>query len=274
MNWKIVYDKIIQKAQRENRVKSKEVYYEKHHIMPKCLGGSNDPSNLVLLTTREHFFCHKILVKIYAFPALVYALHMMSNIKRYNCPKGDQKRISKDFSRLASENCPWRRLTKEQIQRRAATRSKYLQEHPEVRKAFGEKIRQINKKRYEKMTIEERIEWGNRVSRGFRERRPEKKVKETAAQEPKAPKRNSNNHWLKGKKLPEEIKLKGQITQSLGRVLCVETGEIYISSRDAENKNKDKGWHHGGILNCCRGKTSYHRGYTFRWADGGPKEEK
>jgi hypothetical protein len=39
-------------------------YFEKHHVIPKCLGGSNDPSNIVHLTAREHFICHLLLVKI------------------------------------------------------------------------------------------------------------------------------------------------------------------------------------------------------------------
>ena len=34
------------------------------HVVPKCLGGSNDTSNLVSLTYREHFICHKLLCKM------------------------------------------------------------------------------------------------------------------------------------------------------------------------------------------------------------------
>lgn len=30
------------------------IYYEKHHILPRCLGGKNYNSNLVLLTPKEH----------------------------------------------------------------------------------------------------------------------------------------------------------------------------------------------------------------------------
>jgi hypothetical protein len=39
-------------------------YFEKHHIIPKCLGGTNDALNIVCLTAREHFICHILLVKI------------------------------------------------------------------------------------------------------------------------------------------------------------------------------------------------------------------
>jgi hypothetical protein len=39
-------------------------YSEKHHIVPKSLGGSNRKDNLVKLTAREHFICHRLLVKM------------------------------------------------------------------------------------------------------------------------------------------------------------------------------------------------------------------
>lgn len=38
-------------------------YTEKHHILPLSLGGNNSPSNLVMLTGREHFLCHRLLIK-------------------------------------------------------------------------------------------------------------------------------------------------------------------------------------------------------------------
>ena len=41
-------------------------YCERHHILPKCLGGSNDPANLVRLTAREHFICHLLLTRMVA----------------------------------------------------------------------------------------------------------------------------------------------------------------------------------------------------------------
>lgn len=40
------------------------VYQEKHHIIPKSLGGSNKKENIVSLTAREHFICHRLLVKM------------------------------------------------------------------------------------------------------------------------------------------------------------------------------------------------------------------
>lgn len=48
----------------KNRVLLKDVYQEKHHIIPKSIGGNNTSENLVKLTAREHFICHMLLRKM------------------------------------------------------------------------------------------------------------------------------------------------------------------------------------------------------------------
>jgi len=65
MNYQRIYDQIIDRARKESRKKGQGSYYEAHHVIPKCLGGSNVKDNIVLLTAREHFVCHKLLVEIY-----------------------------------------------------------------------------------------------------------------------------------------------------------------------------------------------------------------
>jgi hypothetical protein len=83
MNYQKIYNDIILKAKSENRKKLKKtddkyIYYENHHILPKCLGGIYDEKNLVLLTAREHFVCHKLLTYIYPNNRkIVCAFHYM-----------------------------------------------------------------------------------------------------------------------------------------------------------------------------------------------------
>lgn len=78
------YFQIVNRAQ--SRVLLLGTYVEKHHIIPKSLGGSNLPANLVKLTAREHFICHWLLTKMYVGEAkskMIYALSMMkSTIKK------------------------------------------------------------------------------------------------------------------------------------------------------------------------------------------------
>ena len=55
-----------------------DFYYENHHITPKCLGGLDKKSNLVMLTPREHYIAHKLLTKIFSQNKKVqYAFSMM-----------------------------------------------------------------------------------------------------------------------------------------------------------------------------------------------------
>jgi hypothetical protein len=81
MNYQRIYDQIIDRA----RDRELDCYREKHHITPKCLGGSDSKSNLVELTAREHFICHWLLSRLYPEePKLSYAFWMMSTSKRPN----------------------------------------------------------------------------------------------------------------------------------------------------------------------------------------------
>jgi hypothetical protein len=74
MHYEKVYRSLIDKAN-SRTVKG---YYETHHIIPRCLGGSDDPSNLVRLTPEEHYVAHQLLTKMYPnHKGLVYAAIMM-----------------------------------------------------------------------------------------------------------------------------------------------------------------------------------------------------
>ena len=76
------YHNIIEQAR--NRIT--DGYIERHHIIPRSLGGSNDASNLVNLTAREHFICHWLLTKMHAEEArgkMISALYLMQGKNQY-----------------------------------------------------------------------------------------------------------------------------------------------------------------------------------------------
>jgi hypothetical protein len=76
MNHQHIYDALVARAQ--NRTISG--YCERHHVIPRALGGSNAKSNIVALTYREHFLAHWLLTKItQGAPRrkMLHALNMM-----------------------------------------------------------------------------------------------------------------------------------------------------------------------------------------------------
>lgn len=55
-------------------------YTEKHHIIPRSLGGSDSKENIVRLTPRQHFLAHRLLAKMYKDSwEMSYAVYMMSS---------------------------------------------------------------------------------------------------------------------------------------------------------------------------------------------------
>lgn len=56
------YYKLIEKAKLRTTI---DGYFEKHHIVPRCLGGVDTSDNLVKLTLREHYVAHLLLTKFH-----------------------------------------------------------------------------------------------------------------------------------------------------------------------------------------------------------------
>ena len=80
MNYQKLHDKFI--SSRKDRELCEGVQYENHHIVPRCLGGGNESSNLVYLTLREHIFVHRILSKLHPrHPGLNYSVVLLSRGK-------------------------------------------------------------------------------------------------------------------------------------------------------------------------------------------------
>lgn len=82
-----------------------DVYIEKHHIIPRSLGGSDDENNIVELTFREHFIAHIILYNIYKSYNMLTAINIMSgnynhNSKLYEYYKNEYRKQSKGFMTL------------------------------------------------------------------------------------------------------------------------------------------------------------------------------
>jgi hypothetical protein len=76
MNYRKHYNRLILKSQVRTLDTCK--YTEKHHIIPKCIGGSDECTNITVLLPEEHIVAHMLLSKIYPKnKKLIYAVFCM-----------------------------------------------------------------------------------------------------------------------------------------------------------------------------------------------------
>lgn len=68
MNYRKIYNDIIERRKYD----IPNGYIERHHIIPRSLGGNDDSDNIVRLTAREHFICHYLLIKMQTPDTLEY----------------------------------------------------------------------------------------------------------------------------------------------------------------------------------------------------------
>lgn len=78
MNYLSIYNDLILK--RRNEPLSKDVYGENHHVIPRCMGGTDEKQNIVRLTAREHYIAHALLFKHYRTLALAHAWYKMLRV--------------------------------------------------------------------------------------------------------------------------------------------------------------------------------------------------
>lgn len=139
MNYQKIYNALVSKR-RKNPLQFGS-YSEKHHIVPKCLGGGNDAENLVRLTLREHFIAHRLLVKIHPNqPGLQYALWRLAITKRSSeCKISSHayQKIRGEFIERISEKMSGR-IFSEQHRKRLSKASRGRTHSGEARRKISE----------------------------------------------------------------------------------------------------------------------------------------
>lgn len=143
MNYKSIYNNLIET--RSKRPTNIEEYYENHHIIPKCLGGTDDSKNLVKLTAREHFIAHHLLIKIYPteyklFYALLCMIRDPHSKRKYN--SRIYETAKKQFSKIQSirqteNNMMWTDSAKQKTSKRMTGDGNPMRKFPEKNPFLG-----------------------------------------------------------------------------------------------------------------------------------------
>jgi hypothetical protein len=66
-------------------------YSERHHILPRALGGGDEPENLIRLTAEDHFFAHLLLAKAHGGTMWIAVMRMMGARRRQWCPRKSRR---------------------------------------------------------------------------------------------------------------------------------------------------------------------------------------
>lgn len=120
MNYQHIYENL---TRPNDRQKGDECFYEEHHILPKCLGGTDDRDNLVLLTTKEHFIAHRLLTKIYpSNHKLLYAVFYMGGTRHGVTNSRTYQLLREEYFKKHSEHMSGTTLSPETVEKRNTTR--------------------------------------------------------------------------------------------------------------------------------------------------------
>lgn len=98
----LIYFKIINQA----RARTLTGYKERHHIIPRSLGGNNESENLIDLTGREHYLLHWLLIKMTDGTnrsKMLYAFWRMNTNRKYRITSRTYDMIKKENAKSHSE---------------------------------------------------------------------------------------------------------------------------------------------------------------------------
>jgi hypothetical protein len=159
------YNSLILKAQSRP---FPEGYTEKHHIIPRCLGGSNAKANIAILTGREHFVAHLLLRRMYpnhiglalAIVRMIYDVRRITNSRKYEWVKKEC------FPKLSEHNKKHalKRWEDTEYQKEMSEMSKRLWSNPEHVKLMREKNSGINNPQFGKKLSEDERRFYSRSS--------------------------------------------------------------------------------------------------------------
>ena len=219
-------------------------YHERHHILPRCCGGTDDKDNLIDLFAREHFEAHRLLaLENPDVQGLIYAWWMMCHIpgssKRRNEITSEEyeEARNKNNEALKGKNHP-----QYGTHRSEETKTKISNAHR------GKKLSEEHKRNLSKSHKKENLS-KDTLEKMRKSHIGKKPSKETV-------KKRAN--VIKGRK--RDLSYLEEINRKV--IYCVEARRIYNSGVDAY---KDTGISTGNISNSCSSKRETAGGYHWKY---------
>lgn len=104
MNYQRIYEAFIaDRRSTEDLLPLLADYTEKHHVLPRALGGGDEPANLIRLTPEDHFFAHLLLAKIHGGEMWAPIAFMVGGSRKDYRPTQSRKRHGWAARRMAAE---------------------------------------------------------------------------------------------------------------------------------------------------------------------------
>lgn len=212
MNYEKIYEQIISRR----KIELFEGYTERHHIIPKCLGGTDEDENLVNLSAREHFIVHLLLVKMHPQNLkLLYAANLMSHYKKTNINNRIYSWLKEKINNSPGPNTgtTMSDLAKQKISE--FNKGKVLSEESKQKISLKNKGRKFTEEHRKKLSEAKKGKTSKRIN--FKHSEETKKKMSAWKRSDKLKQRLSEVN--KGKKLSEETKkkMKGRIPWNKGK---------------------------------------------------------
>lgn len=252
MDYQRVYTQFI--ADRRANPPADGEYTEKHHILPRSLGGDDEPDNLIRLTAGDHFFAHVLLAKIYG-GAMWYAISLMSKASKFTMGREPRKLYEYQKKHIA-------RVNSQEFKRR--------HKDPE----YAAHHRQLSFDRWQ--DPEYRAKQTARMKKAWQD--PEYIEKMANRKKPNGDKISEHNKrlWateeyrnkMSKRKISSTVFKKGRESTNKKPVRCIDNGMNFDSAKSAQDwVNLETGYK---SLHCvaqvCRGEKTSFGGYRFAYA--------
>lgn len=197
-----------------------DIYHESHHIIPKCIGGSNEKENLIDLYAREHFIAHKLLAQENPNNiGLVSAYSTMAFMKNDKQQRNEMTPEEYELARISFSNIMKARWEDEDY-RNAQIKNLYKRwDDPEYRQKQSERRTMLNFQMWSDSDYKKSM--GQKVKERW------ENASDEFIQKQKDGMRSVSN------KLWEDIEY---IKIHCDPVFCIETQEYFFKQQDAARK--------------------------------------